>query len=197
MRRKKESISLQEFALTLVDRKFENDFVTKQFNRLCEGIERRDDKSSSTRFLEYLIFDLFTDNACFLLAFSQEVSRLLFTTYSINILVRLLGKGYKVEPQEFDVLFEKRAIEYHQYLQEFDAEYIKKKDINKCYLAGLGKAFSMNLVGYVDPVIMSQANHMFISKLEHIYGEFLRHIVEKYEISVGLGADLGHLKQTG
>jgi hypothetical protein len=179
MKNQKQPISLEKFAFILVDLKFENDHLIKEFNDLSKEIEARGDKLSDNHFLEYLIFDLFTDNACFLLAFSQEVSRMLFETYSINILVRLLGKGYKVNWQEFEVLFKKRAIEYHQYLQEYDPEYIKKKDVN--YLSGLGKAFSINLVGWKSLAIIVMADWSFVSKLKYI-GKFLKDIAEKYEI---------------
>jgi hypothetical protein len=180
MRGKKESFSLEGFALILVDLKFEKDRIIKQFNDLSKEIETRDDKSSNTRFLEYLIFDLFTDYSCFVLAFSREISRMLFETYSLNILVRLLGKGYKVDPQEFEGLFNERATEYHQYLQEYDPEYMKKIDTNK-YVPSLGKAFSMNFVGWEDPRIIYAAHWMFVWKLKHII-KYLKDVAEKYEI---------------
>jgi hypothetical protein len=180
MRRKKESISLERFAHILVDLKFENDLLIRQFNGLSEGIEARDDKSSNTRFLEYLVFDLFTDHACFLLAFSRELTSMLFETYFVNIIVRLIGKGYKVDVKELMVLFNERATKYHQSLQEFDPEYIKKIDINK-YPHGLGKAFSMNFVGYEHPAVFFQADDMFVSKLRYIV-KYLKDVAERYEI---------------
>ena len=76
--------------------------------------------------MEYLIFDLFTDDALFLLAFGQEVSRRAFETYCANILVRLLGEGYKVNLDEFGVLPDKRETEYAKYLHEYPPEYIEK-----------------------------------------------------------------------
>jgi hypothetical protein len=180
MGRKKGSISLEKFALILVDLKFEKDRIIKQFNDLSKEIETRDDKSSNTRLLEYLIFDLFTDYSCFVLAFSKEISRMLFETYSLNILIRLLGKGYNVDPQEFEGLFNERATEYHQYLQEYDPEYMKKINTNK-YVPGFGKAFSINFVGWEDPRIIYAANWMFVSKLRHIV-KYLKDVAEKYEI---------------
>jgi hypothetical protein len=183
MRGKRGSISLERFGLILVDLKFEYSDPMMEFNRLSDlskEIETRNDKSSNTGFLEYLVFDLFTDEACFMLAFSQEVSSMLFETYYGNILVRLIGKGYKVDTKEFAVLFVKRSAEYHQYLQEFAPEYIKKMDIDK-YPHGLGKAFSMNFVGYEHPAIFFQADHMFVSKLRNIV-KYLKDVAEKYEI---------------
>lgn len=182
MGRKEGSISLEKFALILADLKLEYSDPLGESNRLSEGIEIRDDKSSNTRFLEYLIFDLFTDHACFLSALSREVTGMLFDIYCQNIWVRLIGKGYKGNWQEFELLFTKRATEYHQYLQEFAPEYIKKMDIDK-YPHGLGKAFSMNFVGYEHPVIYFQADHMFISKLSNIV-KYLKEIAEKYEITL-------------
>ena len=171
---------MEEFASILVGLKFENDHPIKGFNRfLSKEIAARGDKLSDNHFLEYLIFDLFTDYACFLLAFSQAVSRMLFETYSTNILVRLLGEGYKVDWEEFWGLFNKRAIEYHPYLQEYDPECIKKRDIN--YLSGLGKAFSINLIGWKSPPIILMADWSFVSKLKYI-GKFLKDTAEKYEI---------------
>jgi hypothetical protein len=181
MKNQKQPVTLEEFASTLVGLKFENDHPIKGFNRfLSKEIAARGDKLSDNHFLEYLIFDLFTDYACFLLAFSQEVSRMLFETYSTNILVRLLGEGYKVDWEEFWGLFNKRAIEYHPYLQEYDPEYIKTIDINK-YVPGLGKAFSMNFVGYKNAIIIYIAHWGFVSKIRYI-GRFLKDIAEKYEI---------------
>lgn len=179
--RKKESISLEEFALILADLKFGDDHIIKQYDGLCAGLEGRYDKFSDTHFLEYLIFDLFTDHACFLLAFSQEVADMLFEIYCMNIWIRLLGKGYKVNPEEFMVLFNERAAKYRQYLKEYDPKHIGEMDINK-YPLGLGKAFSMNFIGHKDPAIFCQADLMFVSKIKSIYGSFLKDIVEKYEI---------------
>lgn len=177
----KQLISLEEFVFILVDLKFENGRLIKEFNDLSKEIEVGDNKLSGNHFLEYLIFDLFTDSACFLLAFSQEVSLILSKIYFPNILVRLIKKGYEINGGEFEDLFKKRAIEYHSYLQEYDPEYIKKIDINK-YLPSLGKAFSINFVGYKSPSIILKAHVIFTSKLKHFYGKFLKNIVEKYEI---------------
>jgi hypothetical protein len=183
MKGEKGSISLENFSLILVDLKFEYSDPKKEFNRLSDlsrEIETRNDKSSNTGFLEYLVFDLFTDEACFMLAFSQEVSSMLFETYYGNILVRLISKGYKVDTKEFAVLFVKRSAEYHQYLQEFDPGYMKKININK-YVPGLGKAFSINFVGDKDPRIIYAAQWMFVSKLRDIV-KYLKDVAEKYEI---------------
>jgi len=185
MRNQRESISLQKLALILVDQKFENDHLIKGFNDLCslsQGKEGGDDKPSEASFLEYLIFDLFTDHACFLLAFGREVASVLFETYSINILLRLTGTRYKVDWQEFMVLFDKRATEYHEYLQEYDPERLKNIDSN--YLPRLGKAFSGYFVGCKDPAVIYQADGMFVLKLRYFYGEFLKKIVQEYEITL-------------
>jgi hypothetical protein len=184
MRGEKGSISLEKFALILVDLKFEYIDPVTEFNRLSDlskGIETRDDKSSNARFLEYVIFDLFTDYSCFVSALSKEVSRMLFETYFMNILVRLAGKGHKVDDlQEFEALFNQRATEYHQYLQEFDPEYIKKIDINK-HPHSLGKAFSMNFLGYEHPAIFFQADHIFVSKLSTMV-KYLKEVAERYKV---------------
>jgi hypothetical protein len=180
MGRKEGSISLERFALILADLKFEYSDPMGESNRLSEGIEIRDDKSSNTRFLEYLTFDLFTDHACFLLALSREVTGMLFEIYCQNIWVRLIGKGYRGNWQEFELLFNQRATEYHQYLQEYDPEYMKKIDINK-YVPGLGKAFSMNFAGYEDPRMIYAAQWMFLSKLRYIV-KYLKDVAEEYEI---------------
>jgi len=181
MKNQKQPISLEEFVFILVDLKFKNDHLIKEFNNLSKEIEGKDDKLSNSHFLEYLIFDLFTDNACFLLAFSQEVSLTLSKIYFPNILVRLIKKGYEINGKEFEDLFKKRAMEYHQYLQEYDPEYVKKTDVNK-YLPGLGKAFSINFVGYKSPSIILKAHVMFTLKLKYFYGKILKNIIEKYEI---------------
>lgn len=182
MRRKKKTISLEKFALILVDQKFENDRIIKHFNDLSEGIESRDGKSSNTRFLEYLVFDLFTDRCCFMLVFSREVTQMLFQIYYSNILIRLLTKGYKIDNlPEFEALFNKREMEYAEYLHEYSPEYMKNLPDN--YVPGLGKAFSMNFAGCEDPRIIHAASWDFVQKLEHI-GKYLREIAEEYEIEV-------------
>jgi hypothetical protein len=181
MRRKKRSISLEEFALILVDLKFEDDRIIKHFNRLSEGIETRDDKLSNTRFMEYLTFDLFTDRCCFMLVFSREVTQMLFQTYYSNILINLTTKGYKIDNLlEFEALFNKRELEYAEYLHEYSPEYMKNLPSN--YVSGLGKAFSMNFAGWKDPRIIHAVSWGFVQKLEHI-GKYLREVTEEYEIA--------------
>jgi len=183
MRRKKKSISLEKFALILVDLKFERDLVINQFNRLSDlskETETRDDKSSNTRFLEYLVFDLFTDRCCFLLVFSRQVTPMLFETYFMNTLVRLAGKGYKIDNlQEFEALFNKREMEYAKYLNEYSPEYMKNLPSN--YVPGLGKAFSINFAGWKDPRIIYAVHWDFVQKLRYIV-KYLQEVAEKYEI---------------
>lgn len=178
----KEAISLEELALILVDLKFENDQITKNFDSLLKWVEPKKRRSSKL-FLEYLVFELFTDHACFLLAFNREISFALFEIYSMNILVKLLSKSYKAKDlsEEFDKLFKKRFIEYHPYLEEYGSKYIKKIDPNS-YLSGLGKVFSMNLVGYKDPAIIDMVHWMFLIKLKHYYGKFLKKLAQEYEV---------------
>lgn len=177
----KEVISLEELASILVDLKFENDQITKKFDSLLEWVEPKK-KQSPKLFLEYLVFELFTDNACFLLAFNRNTSLALFEIYSMNILVKLLNKGYKDKDlKRFDKLFKKRFLEYHPYLEEYDSKYIKKIDPNS-YLSGLGKIFSMNLVGYKDPAIIDMVHRMFLIKLKHYYGKFLKKLAQEYEV---------------
>ena len=181
-KRNKKSIGLVEFALILVDLKFEDDRIINHFTKLSEGIESVDTKSASTRFWEYLVLDLFTDRCCFMSVFSQEIIQPLFQTYYSNILIRLAAKGYKIDNlPEFEALFNKRETEYTEYLHEYSPEYMKNLPDN--YVPGLGKAFSMNFAGCEDPRIIHAASWDFVQKLEHI-GKYLREIAEEYEIEV-------------
>lgn len=174
-------ISVEELASILVDLKFGNDQITKNFDSLLEWVEPKK-KQSPKLFLEYLVFELFTDNACFLLAFNSETSFPLFEIYSSNTLVELLKKGYEVkELKKFDGLFKKRFLEYHPYLEEYDPKYIKKINTNS-YLSGLGKAFSLNFVGYKDPAITDMVHWWFLIKLKYFYGKFLKDLGQKYEL---------------
>ena len=180
--RKKESISLEKFALILVDLKFESDGIIKHFSDLSEGIESRDGKSSDTRFWEYLVFDFFTDRCCFMLVFSREVTQMLFQTYYSNILIKLAAKGHKIDnPPEFEALFSKREMEYAEYLHEYSPECMKNLPNN--YVPGLGKAFSMNFVGWEDPRIIYAVSWDFVQKLKHI-GEYIQEVAEEYQIGV-------------
>lgn len=183
MRGKRKSISVEKFALILVDLKFERDLVMNQFNRLSDLSKKTEtgaDKSSNTRFLEYLAFDLFTDRRCFLLVLSRQVTSMLFETYFMNILVRLAGKGYKIDNlREFETLFNKREMEYAKYLNEYTPQYMENLPGN--YVPGLGKAFSVNFAGWKDPSIVYAVHSDFVQKLRYIV-EFLQQVAEEYEI---------------
>jgi hypothetical protein len=180
--KKQKPISLEEFALILVDLKSENDRIMKHFTDLSEGIESREGKSSNARFWEYLVFDLFTDRCCFMSVFSREVTQMLFQTYYSNILVRLAARGYAIDNlPEFEALFNKRELEYAEYLHEYSPEYMR--NLPSDYVPGLGKAFSMNFVGEKDPRVIYVAHWDFVQKLKHI-GKYLREVAEEYEIGV-------------
>jgi len=179
---KKEKIDLEKLALILVELKLEkNSHPVKKFNRLAKDAETKNQKYAEKAFLEYLIFDLFTDNACFILAFGQDVSFKLFQVYYSNIIVQLMGEGYKIDCKNIDKLFEKRFIEYHNYLKEYDPKFIKKTNPNN-YLPGLGKAFSLNFIGCKDPVVIYAVHLEFVRKIQFIYNKFLKELSEKYEI---------------
>jgi len=173
-------INIEELAHILVDLKFENNNLINEYNELSKEL-KGNEEFPNKYFLEYLIFDLFTDNACFLLAFDQKTSLSLFKIYLPNIIVKLIQRGYRFDWQEFEDLFKKRAQEYQQQLREYDPEYLKKIDINS-YLPGLGKSFSINLVGYKSPPLILKAHVKFVMKLKHFYGKFLKDIMKKYEI---------------
>lgn len=179
---KKEKIDLEKLALILVELKLEkNSHPAKEFNRLAKDSETKDQENTKKAFLEYLVFDLFTDNACFLLAFDKETSFKLFEIYSANIILRLNGEGYKIDFDEFEQLLKKRAIEYHQYLKEYNPEFIKKTNPNN-YIPSLGKAFSLNFIGCNDPVVIYAVHLEFVRKIQFIYNKFLKELSEKYEI---------------
>ena len=174
-------ISINELVHILANLEFESESLSliKRFPKYSKEVESN--KLTSKHFWEYLFFELFTDQACFALVFEMELSSKLLNHYSIEIINRLISMGYNPE-NDIEDLFKKRCVEYHPYLQEYDLEFIKKINPNT-YLSGLGKAFSMNFVGYYDPLIIDHAHLEFLVKLKHI-PPFLRQINHKYKIVV-------------
>lgn len=175
---KRQKINIIEFALMLVESKILTDYFNKLINRIKNlAGENFDEKKRYKYILEYLVFDLFTDHACFILALGPEKASKLFEIYSLNIVPRF----NKIKWEEFEKLYKKRFLEYHKHLQEYDPEYIKKTDINK-YLPGLGMAFSINFIGYKNPFLAEKAQWEFLLKLKHLYKNFSKDLMDKYEI---------------
>ncbi|MCG2713762.1 MAG: hypothetical protein L6308_02815 [Candidatus Omnitrophica bacterium] len=172
---RKEQISIEQLSSILVELKFENDNFITQFNDFSKDVDTGNDK-----LLEYVIYDLFTDIACFVLALGQKKATKLSQNYAPNILLRLTTKGYKLNLESFENLYMKRQQEYYQYLKEYDKEYFRKVDIAS-YTPGLGKAFSANFCGYRNCPLIVKAHIMFVLKLKHFYGKFLKKIVEELE----------------
>ncbi|TSC92438.1 MAG: hypothetical protein CEN91_450, partial [Candidatus Berkelbacteria bacterium Licking1014_85] len=95
---KKQRIEIWELAQMLVESKISTDYFNKFNNQMEKIIGGEIDEKKRHRYtLEYLVFDLFTDHACFILAFGHEKALLLFETYSVNILCEFIKIRRKIE----------------------------------------------------------------------------------------------------
>jgi len=156
---------VDKLAQILINLKFEKNILEKDFILFASSKK----KLKKQFFYEYLIFDLFCDYACFLLAFKQEICEELLEIYVSNIIIRL-PKKYSIDWEKFETLFKKRFTEYYPYLQEIN----KPIDPNN-HISGLGKLFSINFIGNKDDLeIIYKAQMLFITKLEIFYGSFLK-----------------------
>lgn len=174
-----EKITTEDLAMALVKHKMS---VKKNFVERLQGyvdLLSKDAKLNSNYQTEYFIFDLFTDLACFTQAFGRT-GRHIFDIYSVNVLIQHQGKGLKLDMQKFDSLFAKRLSEYQGFLDEYDPEFMKSIDEDS-YLPGLGKAFSIHLVGHKDPAIIMMASFDFVAKLKHLL-PYYREIAEEYVV---------------
>lgn len=115
----------------------------------------------------------------------NEKALKLFEIYSVNIWTELIKAGHKIKFEEFEELYKKRASEYHNtILHDYNEGYIKyieKAGAHK-YCPKLGMAFSIIITGHKNPFLAMRADWEFALKLKHFYKNFLKDLMDKYEI---------------